>query len=449
MYHKYLLNMKFSNNSIHPRNIFRAFRYRNYRLYFGGQGISLIGTWMQRIAMGWLVYRLTNSMFLLGFVGFLSALPMLFITPFAGVLVDRINRFQIVLWMQILATIQALILWLLVFTNTIQIWQIIVLSIFLGLVNAFDMPARQSFVVEMVDKKEDLGNAIALNSTMFNGARLIGPTVAGILIASTGEGVCFLVNAITFFAVIIGLLLMKIKEHKIEPQKSHIFKEMQQGFHYTFSFMPIRSIILLLTLISIMGMPYAVLMPVFAGQILHGGPQTLGFLMASAGVGAIIGALYLASKKTVFGLDRIIPISAGIFGIGIITFAISRMFLLSALFMTLVGFGMMVQMASSNTVVQTIIDDDKRGRVMSFYTMAFIGTAPFGSLLAGSVASKIGAPNTLIICGSFCILGALIFIKELPEIHKLIRPIYIKMGIIPEVASGIQTASQLTTPPED
>lgn len=441
--------MRFTNNSIHPKNVFRAFKYRNYRLYFGGQGISLIGTWMQRIAMGWLVYRLTNSTFLLGFVVFLSALPMLFITPFAGVLIDRMNRFQIILWMQILATIQALGLWLLVITHTIQIWHIIALSVFLGLVNAFDMPARQSFVIEMVDKKEDLGNAIAMNSTMFNGARLIGPTVAGILIASAGEGVCFLVNAISFFAVIIGLLLMKVKEHKIEPQKSHIFKEMKQGFHYTFSFMPIRSIILLLALISIMGMPYAVLMPVFAGQILHGGPQTLGFLMGSAGVGAIIGALYLASKKTVFGLDRIIPISAAIFGIGIITFAVSRMFLLSALFMTLVGFGMMVQMASSNTVVQTIIDDDKRGRVMSFYTMAFIGTAPFGSLLAGSVASKIGAPNTLIISGAFCILGAIIFIKELPEIHKHIRPIYIKMGIIPEVASGIQTASQLTTPPED
>lgn len=441
--------MRFNSNAINLKHTFRAFKYRNYQLYFGGQGISLIGTWMQRIAMSWLVYRLTNSTFLLGLVGFLSAIPMFIITPFAGVIVDRISRYKIILWMQILATIQALMLWFLIITNWIQIWHIIVLSIILGIINAFDTPARQSFVIEIVEKKEDLGNAIALNSTMFNGARLIGPPLAGIIIASAGEGMCFLINGLTFFAVIIGLLLMKINERKNELPQSDIFKDLKQGFEYTFSFLPIRAIILLLALISIMGMPYVVLMPVFAKEILHGGPQTLGFLMGVAGVGAIIGALYLASRKSVVGLGKLIPISAMIFGLGIITFSFSRIFLFSAFVMLFIGFGMMVQMASSNTVVQTIIDDDKRGRVMAFYVTAFLGTTPFGSLLAGSIASKIGAPYTLLISGVTCILGALMFLRKLPEIRKLTHPIYTKMGILPEIATGIQTASQLTTPPED
>jgi len=428
--------------------IFRSLQYRNYRLFFGGQGISLIGTWMQRIALPWLVYRLTGSAFLLGVVGFASQIPAFLLAPFAGVLTDRWNRYHILIVTQILATIQALALSFLFFIGAIEVWQIILLSIFLGFVNAFDMPARQSFVVEMVKKREDLGNAIALNSSMVNSARLLGPSIAGVLIAATGEGICFLLNGLSYLFVIVSLLMMKVTLRKVKTQDTQVLQGLKEGFSYAFGFAPIRSIILLLGLVSLMGMPYTVLMPVFAKEILQGGSHTFGFLMGASGIGALIGALYLASRRSVLGLGKIIPLSAAIFGFGLIAFSLSRFFLLSLALMLITGLGMIIQMASSNTILQTIVDDDKRGRVMSFYTMAFIGTAPFGSLLAGVLASSLGAPNTLIIGGVSCALGAMVFASKLAELKKIVHPIYVRLGIISEVASGIHTATELTVPPE-
>lgn len=395
--------------------ILPALRHRNYRLFFGGQSISLMGTWMQRIAMSWLVYRLTNSAFLLGLVGFAGQIPIFLLTPFAGVLADRLNRHRMLVVTQTLAMIQALTLAILVLTGTIAVWQIISLSIFLGFVDSFDMPTRQSFLVEMIEKREDLGNAIALNSSMVNGARLVGPSVAGILIASVGEGMCFLLNGISYLAVIMSLLAMKIRQREMETKRTYILQELGEGFSYAFGFMPIRSVLLLMTLVSLMGMSHTVLMPVFARDILHGDSHTLGFLMGASGVGALVGALHLAFRKSVAGLEQWNVVAAGIFGLGLMAFSLSRFFWVSLFFMLLSGFGMIVQHASTNTVLQTVVDEDKRGRVMSLYVMAFRGMAPFGSLLAGGLASKIGAPNTILVGGLSCILGSLLFAMNLPK----------------------------------
>jgi len=429
--------------------LFRALKYRNYRLFFGGQTISLTGTWMQRIAMGWLVYRLTDSAFLLGVVGFAGQIPGFLVGPFAGVVADRVNRHRMLITTQVLAMIQATILAALVLTGAVEVWHLVALSVFLGFIMGFEIPARQSFLVQMVENKEDLGNAIALNSSMFNLARLVGPSVAGILIATVGEGICFLLNAVSFIPVIGALLAMKVTPTKMERKDNHIWRGLKEGFSYAFGFAPIKAIILLFGLVSLMGMPYQVLMPVFARDILHGGPHTLGFLMGATGVGALVGAVYLASRRSVVGLERTIAVAAGVFGVGLVAFSMSHILFLSLFLVLSVGFGMMVQMASSNTVLQTIVDDDKRGRVMSLYAMAFMGMAPLGSLLAGSLASKIGAPYTLLIGGSFCVLGSLLFARKIPALRKAIRPIYVKMGIIPEVATGIRTATVLTTPPRD
>lgn len=412
--------------------IFRALGHRNYRLFFSGQSISLIGTWMQQIAMNWLVYRLTNSALLLGVVGFTSRIPTFFLASLAGVLADRWNRHHIILITQTLSMIQAMILALLVLTGTIVVWHIILLSLFMGFINALDIPTRQSFVVDMIEKKEDLGNAIALNSSIVNGARLVGPSIAGLLIATLGEGMCFLLNGLSFIAVIVALLAMKITPQERKRQSSEVLQGLKEGFSYAFGFAPIRSVLLLLALVSLMGMPYAVLMPIFAEKIFHSGPQALGFLLGATGFGAVAGSIYLASRKSVLGLGRIIVISSSLFGVGLIGFSLSRLFWFSLLMMLLTGFGMMVQMASSNTVLQTIVDEDKRGRVMSFYTMAFMGMIPFGSLLAGSLATHIGAPNTILVGGVACILGSFIFAKKLPSLRRMIRPIYLAKGIISE-----------------
>jgi MFS family permease len=412
--------------------IFRALSHRNYRLFFGGQGISLIGTWMQQIAMSWLVYRLTDSALLLGVVGFTSRIPTFLLASLAGVLADRWNRHRVLVITQTLSMIQAMILAILVLTGAIAVWHIIFLSLSLGLINALDIPTRQSFVVDMIEKREDLGNAIALNSSIVNGARLIGPSVAGMLIATLGEGMCFLLNGLSFIAVIFALLAMKITPKKRETQSSKVFQGLKEGFSYAFGFAPIRSVLLLLGLVSLMGMPFTVLMPIFAEKILHGGPQALGFLSGATGVGAIAGSIYLASRKSVLGLGRIIVISSNLFGIGLIGFSLSRLFWLSLLMMLLTGFGMMVEMASSNTVLQTIVEEDKRGRIMGFYTMAFMGMVPFGSLLAGTLANNIGAPNTVMIGGVACILGSVLFAKKLPSLRRITRPIYVEKGIISE-----------------
>jgi MFS family permease len=421
--------------------IFRALTHRNYRLFFSGQIISLTGTWMQQVAVGWLVYRMTNSPFLLGIVGFIGQIPTFLFTPFAGVIADRHNRRSMLLITQTLSMCQALIFALLILTKHIQVWQIIVLSAVLGVINSFDIPIRQAFTVEMIENREDLGNAIALNSSMVNAARLIGPSIAGLLIASVGEGICFLLNAISYLAVIASLILMKIAPKKIHASAKHIFYELKEGFRYAFNFSPIRSILLLLGLISLVGVPYQVLMPVFARDIFHGGPAALGFLVGMSGVGALAGAIYLAARRTVLGLGRIIALSSGLFGVGIIAFSFSQVLGISMLLLLACGFGMMVQMASCNTILQTIVEEDKRGRIMSFYTMSFMGMTPFGSLLAGSLASKIGAPHTLLIGGAGCIIGAVLFAAKLPSLRKEIHPIYAKKGIIPEVAKGIQSAT--------
>jgi MFS family permease len=424
--------------------ILRALRHRNYRLFFSGQGISLIGTWMQQVAMSWLVYRLTQSAFLLGVVGFGSRISTFLLASFAGVLADRWNRHRALVITQTLSTIQAFILATLVLTGTISIWHVVLLSISLGFVNAFDMPIRQSFVVEMIERREDLGNAIALNSSLVNGARLVGPSIAGMLIATLGEGICFLLNGISFLAVIVALLAMRMKPHRREKQNLDILRELKEGFSYAFGFVPIRSLLLLLGLVSLMGMPYMVLMPIFAGKILHGGPRAFGFLLGASGLGALVGAIYLASRRSVLGLGRIIAIASGGFGIGLIVFSLSRVFWLSLLSMLLTGFGMMVQMASSNTVLQTIVEEDKRGRVMSFYTMAIMGMVPFGNLLGGGLAALIGAPNTLMIGGVSCVVGSFMFARKLPLLRKMIRPIYVRMGIVPEAVS-----TESSVPPEN
>jgi MFS family permease len=416
----------------------RAFYYRNYRLFFGGQGVSLIGTWMQQIAMSWLVYRLTDSAFYLGLIGFTGQAPIFFLTSFAGVFIDRIHRRNLLIITQTLATVQASLLAFLTLSGHIQVWHLVLLSLFLGCINAFDIPTRQSFVVEMVEDKKDLGNAIALNSFMFNGARLVGPSIAGLVVSAIGEGPCFLINAISFLAIIVTLLAMRIPNRMSETKPSTLFYGLKEGYRYALGFPPIRYVLFLLAITSLVGMPYMVLMPIFARDILHGGPHTLGFLMGASGVGALVGALYLASRKSLLGLGKLIVIASSTFGAGLIVFSFSRSYPFSLFILLFTGFGMIVEMASSNTIIQTIVDEDKRGRVMSLYAMAFGGTAPFGSIMAGILASRIGAPNTLIISGTICIIGSLLFLKKLPLIRQAVRPIYIKMGIIRTMPTDLQ-----------
>ena len=408
----------------------RALRHRNFQLFVGGQSISLIGTWMTRLATSWLVYRLTGSALLLGLVGFAGQIPTFLLAPFAGVWVDRLNRRQVLVWTQALAAAQSLALAFLTLSKRITISEILALSVFQGLINAFDMPGRQAFLVQMVEDRQDLGNAIAINSSMVNVARLVGPSLAGLVIAGFGEGYCFLIDGISYFAVIASLLLMRVHLAPVKQAATSMIEQLKEGWTYVSGFMPVRTILLLFALVSLMGMPYTVLMPIFASKILHGGPHTLGFLMGATGVGALVSALSLAARKTVLGLGRTIPISACMFGASLIFLGLSRSLWLSLAMMLLTGFGMMQGMAASNTIIQTVVPEDKRGRVMSYYTMAFVGMAPFGSLLAGGMAHWIGAPHTVMITGSVVVAGALWFATRLKRIRKLIRPIYEQMGIL-------------------
>ncbi len=434
-----------------PAFMVRALRHRNYRLFFSGQSVSLVGTWMTRIATSWLVYRLTGSALLLGLVGFAGQIPSFLLAPFAGVLVDRWNRHRLLVATQVLAMVQSAALAILALSGVISIWHVLLLSLFQGLINAFDMPARQAFVVEMVESRADLANAIALNSSMVNAARLLGPAIGGALIAAVGEGWCFAFDALSYLAVIASLLLMRLapRAERARPAAhGRVLAELRQGLAYVAGSAPIRSILLLLAIVSLVGMPYTVLMPIFASQILHGGPHTLGFLMGATGVGALGGAVYLASRRSVLGLGRLIPLMSALFGAGLIGFGLSRSLWLSLTLLVATGVGFMVQMAASNTLLQTLVDDDKRGRVMSFYTMAFMGTAPFGSLFAGGLAHRIGAPATLVLGGIGCILGALWFASLLPDLRQHVRPIYVQMGILPEMAAAIQSAAELNVPPQ-
>lgn len=429
--------------------LFRALKYPNYRLFFVGQSISLIGTWMQHVAMAWLVYQLTHSAFWLGVMGFAGHIPYLLFSPLAGVLADRWNRYRILYLTQILSLVQAIFLALLTLTGVIQLWHLIALVFVLGSINAFDIPTRQSFFVELVGNKKDLGNAIALNSSMFNFARLVGPALAGIVIAVAGEGICFLINATTFLPILLALSLMKVSKQKKKLSPAPVWHSFQAGFRYIFGFPPLRSILFLMGFVGFIGMPFTVLFPVFASEILGAGPKTYGFLVASAGVGALVGALTMASRKNVLGLEKLIALCCCLFGLGLMAFAYSKFLVLSVLILFFVGFALMIQMSSTNIVFQTIVEDDKRGRLMSFYSISIIGTSPFGHLLIGALASKMGAPLTLSLCGFAIFVAALLFAKKLPMLKKKMHPVYVKMGILPEVASGIQTATNLTTPPED
>jgi MFS family permease len=413
-----------------------------------GQSLSLIGTWMQRLAIGWLAYELKNSALILGVVTFSGQIPALFLMPFGGVAADSYNKHRILIITQALAMVQALALALLVISGYITIWYLMMLNVCLGIINAFDMPTRQAFVIEMIDNKDDLSNAIALNSSMVNLARLAGPTLAGLIVAALGEGMCFLINSISYLAVIVSLLLMRTSP-RVSPKKAPVLQQLKTGFQYSFGFAPIKYIILLLSLVSLTAIPYMVLMPVFARDILHGGAETLGFLMGSAGVGALIGAVYLASRKSVLGLGRVIVAATSLFGAALIAFSFSKTVWLSEVLIFLSGMGMMIHMASSNTILQTLVNDEMRGRVMSLYATAFMGVAPFGSLIAGGLAQKIGAPGTLIIGGTICIMAAAAFAYKLPVIRKIARPIYVEKGIIPQVGEGLRNASQLSVPPEN
>jgi MFS family permease len=427
----------------------RALRHRNYRLFFLGQGTSLIGTWMTRVATGWLVYRLTGSAFLLGMVSFAGQLPTLLVSPFAGVIIDRSSRHRVLIVTQVLAMIQSALLAVLSFTHTIGVGSVATLQAVQGFINAFDTPARQSFVVEMVDAREDLPNAIALNSSLVNGARLVGPSIAGVIIASVGEGACFTIDAVSYLAVIASLYLMKVQERAPrQGARRRMRDELKEGFRYAAEFAPVRAVLLMVALLSVTSMPQTTLMPVFASNVLHGGPHTLGFLMGASGVGAVAGALWLASRRTVLGLGRVILIGAVGFGVGELLFASSRWLWASLLVLPLTGAALMVQLASSNTVLQTVVPEDKRGRVMSLYTMAFLGMAPVGSLVAGWLGAALGAPLAVTTCGAVTLLGAGWFFLELPRLRRTVRPVYVQLGILPEIAEGLSASTELTRPPE-
>ena len=403
------------------KTILRALQHRNYRLFFIGQFISLLGTWVQQIALSWFVYRLTNSPFMLGFFGFSSQIPIFFLTPFAGVLIDRLSCHRIIITTQIISMIQAFLITLFAWQGGSHLLHLILLNLLLGIVNAIDMPARQSFVLEMIENREDLGNAIALNSMIINGTRLIGPSVAGILIAVWGETICFLLNAISFLAVLWALFSMKLNPTPPKRADSRIWQDFKEGFAYVFGFPPLRSIIILLAFMSLMGIPYQQLMPVMAKDVLHGGPHTLGFLMGITGLGAFLSAIYLASRSKLSGTGRLIVIGCLIFGSGLVLLSFVKTSFPALLIMLFIGIGMMMGIASINTSLQTITEDKMRGRVMSYYVLAFMGMTPFGSLLAGIMANRIGVSKTFLLCGLACILGSLVFALKIKELRAMIR----------------------------
>jgi MFS family permease len=401
---------------------------------------------MQQVAVGWLVYRMTDSALLLGVVAFVSQGPAFLLAPFAGVVADHFNRRRIVMVTQSVMLVQAAVLAVLVLTGAITIAWIVALMAVLGAVHGFDIPARQSFLTELVGGREDLPNAIALNSSMFNAARLIGPAIAGFVVASVGEGICILINAISYVAVLICLSAMRLPDRQHRAGSGDVFGRVIEGFRYAFGFDPIRTILTLVALTSLVAVPFTVLLPVVATTVLGGDARTLGILMAATGLGALCGALFLASRRSVRGLGRVIVYAAIFFGGSLIGVALSRSLALSVLMLTGAGLGMMVQMAASNTVLQTLVDDDKRGRIMSIYSMAFIGITPLGSLFAGALASRFGAPLTIAIGGAACIAGAAAFATRLPHLRAQVRPIYERLGIIPEVATGIQAVTHQHTP---
>lgn len=416
----------------------RSLRHRNFQLFFSGQLISLIGTWMQSVAQSWLVYRMTGSSLLLGSVGFASQLPVFLVAPIGGTIVDRHNRHRLIIATQTASMLLAFILAWLTLSHRVQVWHIFVLAALLGVVNAFDIPGRQAFLVDMVGR-EDLMNAIALNSSMFNGARIVGPAVAGILVAAVGEGWCFFANAVSYIAVIVGLLLMKVRAHERAARTASTLENIIEGFQYVRQTGPIKALLLLLGLVSLVGMPYAVLMPIFADRILHVGARGLGLLMGATGVGALLGALTLAAKQGLKGLGKWVAVCSVGFGFSLILFALSRSLWLSLLLLLPVGFTMMVQMASSNTLIQSMVPDHLRGRVMALYSMMFMGMAPFGSFFAGALADHLGAPITVALGGIACIAGSALFAARLPGWRAEARQL-----IIAQTIAGGDPAQEMT-----
>jgi MFS family permease len=406
----------------------RALKYRNYRLFFGGQIVSLTGTWITTTATSWLVYRITGSALLLGVVGFASQFPAFLLTPFAGIFVDRWNRHRLLVATQTLSMLTSFALAVLTLTGTIGIPSLLAVSVVQGLVNAFDMPTRQAFVVTLIEDKNDLGNAIALNSSMFNTARLLGPTVAGAIIAASNEGWCYLIDGFSYLAVIAALLAMRVPATTFNSDRAvSPAEQFKEGWEYAYNHRAIRSIITLIAVVCLLAFPYTVLIPIFAGTILHGGPHTLGFLMTASGCGALLGAVYLAGRRSIAGLGQVIVAAGAVFGLGLMAFAYSRVLSLSVVLLVVVGFGSMVQVASCNTLLQTIVEDNKRGRVMSFFLMAYFGTAPFGSLIAGSLSDRYGAPVTLAFGGACCVASAIWFAMTLSSIEHQIAPAYVRV----------------------
>lgn len=399
----------------------RALRHRNFQLYFAGQGISIIGTWMTRVAITWLVYRLTHSALLLGVVGFSGLILTFALAPFAGVWIERVDRRRLLVWTQAAAGVQALVLAALTLARVVTLWEIIALALVQGLINAFDTPLRQIFVGQLVDDQEDLGNAIAISSALSNGARLVGPAIAGLVIAAFGEGGCFLIDGISYLAVIASLLMMRVKPLATCPASAGMVEQMREGWQYVSGVRPVRAILLLLGLLALMGYPYSTLLPVFAGQVLHGGPATLGWLTAASGTGALASGVSLAFRKSTQGLPRMLQAAAATLGGGLMLFGLSHTLWLSMMLMVLVGFGMMQVFAASNTLIQTLVPEDKKGRVMSYFVMTMFGTAPLGSLLAGALAHRIGAPHTFLVTGVFCLAGALWFGLERPGVQAFIQ----------------------------
>jgi MFS family permease len=426
----------------------RALRHRNYRLFFSGQGVSLIGTWLTRVALGWWVFRLTGSELILGTVSFAGQLPTFLLAPFGGVVVDRYSRHRILVITQVLAMLQSVLLTLLALSQHASVAYILSLAVFQGLINAFDTPARQSFMVELVESREDLPIAIALNSSMVNAARLVGPSFAGLLIAAFGEAGCFGIDALSYLAVIGSLLAMRVPPRERVKSSRRVFGDLGAGLSYAARSEAIRSLLLLVALVSLTGAPYTTLMPVVATRTLGGGAYTLGFLMAAAGAGAVAGALWLASRPSVLGLGRVIVVATLAFGAALTLVSFSRSLWLSLPLLLVTGAGMMVALASSNTLLQTVVEEDKRGRIMSLYTMAFFGMVPFGSLLGGWLASKIGALEVLFGGGVLTALGGLVFWSQLPALRRSVRPIYVRLGILPEVARGLNEAADMQQPPE-
>jgi MFS family permease len=404
--------------------LFPAFQSRNYRLFFMGQGLSLVGTWITMVAMVWLVYHLTQSSVLLGVVGFASQVPNLVLVPFGGVLSDRWNHQRTLIITQILSMLQSFALAILTLTDTIQIWHIIALSLFQGIVNAMDAPTRQAFVPEIVERKESLINAIALNSSMFNGARLVGPAIGGLLLAKVGAGYCFLLDGISYIAVLLALTSMRLKPKSSSAQTSFTFtvitQHLKEGFVYAFGFAPVRALLIMVGLVSFLGVNFVVILPIFSYEILHGDANTLGLLMAASGVGSLIAAVQLSLRREVRGLGLLVAIAPIISGVGMIAFASSRSVWLSAALLAIIGFGSLLQTASSNTIIQTLVQNEMRGRVMSIYIMSFLGMISFGNLFQGTLVSFIGAPTTVTVNGIICVLAAIFYARQLPKLRRMV-----------------------------